>query len=106
MNSFSVNNRFVVEVYQKEALKSEIRNGLAMIGQKVSLKGLRILVDAKLNDGTLVPKGSSAWIKEETLHTAAWAKTPLQCDTLSSKFFIVDLAHVEFISPPEELPAA
>lgn len=101
MNSFSVNNRLIVETYKKEGLKTEIRNGFALIDQKVSLKGLKVLVDAKLNDGTIVPSGSTAYVKEETLHNAAWAKTPLKCDTLSGTFMVMDLTHVEFIAPPE-----
>lgn len=101
----SMNNKLIVEAYKKEGLKATEKNGFAMITQKMSLKGLRVLVDAKLSDGTFVPRDSTAYIKEEYLHTAAWAKNPLQCDTLRDQFLIVDVAHVEFIAPPG-MPAA
>lgn len=100
--SRSMNNRLIVQVYKKEALKSEIKNGFALIQQKVSLKGLKVLVDCKLSDNTLVRKDSTAYIKEETLHTQAWAQKALECDALKEPFLIVDLSYVEFITPPPE----
>lgn len=97
----SFNNRLIVEAYRKDGLKSHVSNGFAFIEQKVSLKGLTVLIDAKLSDGTLVPKGSTAYIKEELLHTAAWAQKILQSDTLPTQFIVVDITHVEFIAPPK-----
>lgn len=96
----SFNNRLVVEPYQKGALQSTVTNGFAFITQKVTVKGLTVLMDAKLEDGTFVPKGSIAYIKEESLHTQPWAQKVLESDTLGVPFIIVDLANVEFISPP------
>lgn len=101
----SMNNRLVVEAYQKEGLKSKTSNGFAYIEQKVSLKGLEVLMDAKLADGTFVPKGSVAYVKEETLHTQQWATKVMQCDTFDKPFLIIDALHVEFIVPPGN-PAA
>lgn len=98
----SMNNRLVVEPYVKSALQSTVTNGFAFITQKVTIKGLKVLMDAKLSDGTFVPKGSTAYIKEETLHTQPWAQKVLESDTLGVPFIIVDLAHVEFISPPPD----
>ncbi len=101
----SMNNRLVVKAYKKEALRANIQNGFARPDQKVTVKGLEVLMDAKLVDGTFVPKGSTAYIREELLHTAQWAQKILESDTLGQPFLIVDLANVEFVIPPGE-PAA
>jgi len=98
-------NKLIVEAYRKEGLKTHVSNGFASIQQKVIVKGLIVLMDAKLSDGTFVPKGSTAYIKEETLHTAPWAQKILECDFLQGQFIIADMAHVEFLSPPTA-PAA
>lgn len=101
----SMNNRLIVEAYKKEALRATEKNGFAMVSQKITLKGLKVLVDAKLNDDTLVPVGSIVYIKEEVLHTQAWAQKPLECEAIGEPFLIVDLNFVEFISPPKEVSA-
>lgn len=98
----SMNNRLVVESYKKEALQSEIKNGFAFIQQKVTVKGLAVLMDAKLADGTFIPKGSVAYVKEESLQTKPWAQKVLQSDTLKTPFIIVEMSDIEFISPPSE----
>lgn len=95
----SVNNKVIVEVYQKQDLKAEIKNGFAMTSQKISVKGLTLLMDAHLGDGRLVPKGHKAYFKENDLHSAPWAKTILQSDILGGNFMIIDLAYVEFFAP-------
>lgn len=95
----SLNNRIIVEAYKKDGLRSTERNGFAFVDQKLSLKGLTVLVDAKLSDGTFIPKGSMAYIKEETLHTHPWAQKALECDKIEGKFLIVEMSYVEFVSP-------
>lgn len=96
----SMNNRLVVEAYKKEGLKATVSNGFAMVAQKVTVKGLSVLMDARLADGTFVPAGSTAYIREEYLHTAPWAQKTLECPMFPSNFMIVDLSNVEFIAPP------
>jgi hypothetical protein len=96
----SFNNRLIVEAYKKEGLKSRVSNGFAMVEQKVAVKGLTVLMDAKLSDGTFVPKGSTAYIKEELLHTASWAQKILESDTFRIPFIIVDMTNVEYVVPP------
>ena len=96
----SFNNRLVVEAYKKEDLKTNNSSGFAMIQQKVTVKGLRVLLDAKLNDGTVILKGSTAFIKEESLHNLPWAKAILESEAVEGRFIIVDISNVEFIKPP------
>lgn len=98
----SFNNRLVLEPYKKEGLKSSISSGFAMIEQKVSLKGLRVLIDTKLADGTFIPRESVAYLREETLHTSQWANKILQVEGIQGEFIIADMTHVEFIAPPLE----
>lgn len=98
----SMNNRLIVEAYKKEALRSTEKNGFAFVSQKLSLKGLKVLIDVKLSDSTFVVKDSIAYIKEELLHTASWAQKAMDCDAIGQPFLIVDLNYVEFIQPPSE----
>lgn len=95
----SFNNRLIVEKYVKGELRHKERNGFALIDQKLNLKGLKVLVDACVLDGVTVRKGSVAYIKEEVLHTAAWAQKALESDNIPVPFLIVDLSQVEFIVP-------
>lgn len=97
----SFNNRLILEIYKKSELRSKISNGFASIDQKTTLKGLKVLVETKLNDGTLIRKNSLAYIKEELLHTQVWAQKPLECEAIGQSFIIVDISFVDFISPPE-----
>lgn len=97
----SLNNKLIVEAYKKEALRTTEKNGFAFVAQKLSLKGLRILVDAHTTTGN-IPRGWIAYIKEEALHTQAWAQKPLECDSIEGPFLVVDMAFVEFIKDPNE----
>ena len=102
MTPRSLNNRLVVEPYRKEALRANVRNGFATLDQKLAVKGLMVLMDAKLNDGSTVPKGSKAYIREEALHTQPWAQKVSESDAVEGQFLIVDLNHVEFIVLPDD----
>lgn len=96
MKKFSVNNRLILEQYVKKALEARREGGIATPGQRDGLKGLEVLVSTTLSDGRHIDKGSVAYIREETLHTQAWASKPLTCDALPAKFIIVDLNFIEF----------
>lgn len=102
MNSTtSLNNRLIVEAYKKEALRGEVKNGFSFLAQKITSKGLRVLADAKLTDGTVILKGSMAYFREETLHTAPWATKSLQSDAIEGDFLVVDIVHADYIVPPK-----
>lgn len=98
----SVNNRLLLETYKKEGLRANIQNGFARLDQKVAVKGLKVLVAAKLNDGTYVPQGSTAYIREELLHTQQWAQKVLESEGVEGPFIIVDFSNVEYLSPPKQ----
>lgn len=100
--TFSVNDRLVLEVYVKEALKAEFRGGIATPGQKNGVKGLRVLVGTTLSSGKEVPAGSIAYIKEETLHNPGFAQKVFKSDFVKGPFIIAELSNVEFITTPDE----
>lgn len=101
MSKYTVNNRLIVEAYKSDkALRSKVSNGFATIDQKGVLKGLRLLVDAKVVRGDtveIVYAGDTIYIREETLHNAAWAKAFLEAPGIEGQFILVDLANVEMI---------
>jgi hypothetical protein len=92
----------VLEQYVRESLKKEVVNGIATPGQRDSVKGLKVLMDATLPDGRKIPKGSTAYIREELLHNHSWATKAYSCDTLSVKFLLVEREHIEFVTTPDE----
>lgn len=101
--AFSLNNRIVVEPYQKEGLKTTVSNGFAMIQQKVAVKGLKVLMRATVNvQGHFareVEPGDMVYVKEELLHTQQWAQKVYQSDAVEGEFMIIDMVHVEFVVP-------
>lgn len=97
----SFNDKLVVENYVPTAIKSEIKHGFATASQKNALKGLKVLFMATLSNGETIQAGSTAYIKEETLHNRL-GKTKLTCDTVKGDFIVVTMGDVEFITPPIE----
>lgn len=97
----SLNNRLILEQYKKEAIKTDISGGFARMAQKISLKGLKVLVGTVLADGTQVPAGSTAFLKEEYLHNANARGVTLptfeNSEIHDQPFIIVDLLNVEIL---------
>lgn len=93
----SFNNRVITEVYKKESgPRQEVKNGWATPGQKNNLKGLKVLVDAMVGEIS-IPAGSTAYVKEETLHTAAWASKSLKSENLTESFMLLPTQEIEYI---------
>ena len=97
----SFNNKLVVEAYTHTEIRPDGNKGWITASQKNNLKGLKVLVQANLPDGTVVPPGSTAFIKEEFLHTSPLAKNKLKCEFIPGEFILITMNEVEFISPPE-----
>jgi hypothetical protein len=108
-------NRFVVEPYVSNREVKTANSGrteFARIEQKISVKGLRLLVDVVLDnietsmkiDGLVqkgpltIGAGSTVFIKEEFLHTQPWAKQIFENENLG-KFMLVEKQFIEFIAP-------
>ena len=98
--STSFNGKLILEAYKQTEIRAEIKSGWATPNQRSCLKGLKVLFDARLSDNVLVPAGSTAFIKEESLHTQPWAKNKLKCDSLTEEFIIVNMNEVEYVEPP------
>lgn len=101
----SLNNRLVLEQYKKQEIKLEVKGGFAQMAHKISLKPLKVLVDAKLPDGTLIPAGSIAYVREEYLHlnSTAGRTGGMTIPTFSNQeihaepFIVIDLVNVDII---------
>lgn len=101
---FALNQRFIVEAYAEDrGLRADVRNGFAMVSQKVTVKGLKLLVDVDSVSNSPVTrsarKGDLVYIREEYLVTAAWAKKRFSSDAIEGDFMIVDAQFVEFVVP-------
>lgn len=99
----SLNNKLIVEAYKKEGLRAEVKSGFAHLSQKISSKGLKLLANAKLTDGTIIKKGSTVYIREELLHTQAWATKSMESEAIEGTFLVIELAYVDFIKPAGDL---
>src|SRR5580693_1691751 len=96
-DTISFNNRLILEPYKGDrALKSKTEGAFALVQQKTSIVGLRLLADAALNFGgkslETMSKGSVVYIREELLYTQAWAQKVYESEAVEGKFIIVDLS--------------
>lgn len=94
----SFNRKIVCEPYvSKGAIESEIKKGMAFVKQKSKVIGLKILMEAKIDEKTTLPKGFLVYILEEVLHTQTNYQKPLTCDAIKEPFVLVDFGHVIFV---------
>ena len=98
----SFNNKLITETYTAGEIRADSSSGWAKIDQKNNVKGLKLLVESKFLDGTVVPVGSLIYVREDALHTQAWAKKITKSDSLKQNFIVVNLADVEYIAPPSK----
>lgn len=93
--------RFILEPYKTDkSLKAENKNGFATIAQKNNLFGLKVLV-ATSYAGKDVPAGSTAFIREEMLHTHPWGTKTLKAEGIEGAFIIVEPSFIEFVETAE-----
>jgi len=94
----SYNDSLILETYkQGQGIKTEVKSGFAFVSQKSKLIGLKLLMDAKLNDGSFLSKGVTAYIPEDHLATMPWAKNVKTSDALDKQeFLVVPLKEVVF----------
>lgn len=93
-------NKLILEPYVDSGkLESTIKSGIAMVQQKIGVKGLKVLINCQLVDGTLVQAGDKAYVKEENLKTLPWAKKLFTSDNIAGEFIIVSPEHIEYITP-------
>jgi hypothetical protein len=95
----SFNGKLVLEAYQPKGLQEEKKSGWVTVSQKGRLESLKVLVDAKLTDGTTILAGSIVYIREEVLHSAPWAKNRFKNNLLTEEFILANIGDVEYINP-------
>lgn len=101
MSNISYSNKLICETYKADRdLRKVVSNGFATVEQKSKIVGLTVLIDAKLLNGDIIRAGSKVFVKEATLRTSPALKESYECETMDQRFVVVDLALVEFISPP------
>jgi len=101
----SLNSRLILEEYKKQEIKLEVKGGFASMSHKISLKPLKVLVDAKLADGTLIPAGSTAYVREEYLHLNSVAGRTggvtipkfSNSEIHDEPFIVIDLINVDIV---------
>ena len=94
----SVNRKILCKPYvSSKSIKSEVTKGMAMIVQKSTLVGLKVLMDAQVDADTLIKKDSYVYISEEVLHNQPIYQKPLTASCLEEPFVTVDFGHVVFV---------
>lgn len=101
---FSTNNQLILSTYkQGQGLQAEVKSGFAVVKQKNHLVGLSLLVEARLEDGSYLPVGSTVYIDEELLMTQPWAKKTKRMPALGDQdFLVVELRHAVAIDTREK----
>jgi hypothetical protein len=93
----SLNNLFILKPYQQgQGIKTEIRGGLALPGQKLNLVGLELVADAQV-EGRTFKAGSKAYIAEDLLMTQDWAKKVRRATGIDGEFIIVESRHISAV---------
>lgn len=99
--SYSVNNVLVVESYKGDRVKkSTVSNGFAFMEQKVSVKPVKLLVNAKITIGNEVielPRGTLIHLKEEFLLADPIAQKLYKSPGIEEDFLLVPFHHVQLI---------
>lgn len=98
----SLNNRLILEPYTGDRkVKTKVSSGFAMVQQKSTLVGLKVLVDSEIVLGgvkTEIKKGQKAYFLEDTLYTQKWSKSTFTCDALKEEFIVAMSSEVVFVA--------
>jgi hypothetical protein len=98
----ALNGLFILEPYQQgQGIRTEVRAGLALPGQKLNLVPLKLMADSKV-DGQIFKSGSIAYIQEDILMTAQWAKLTRKAPGIEGEFIIVESRYVSAVKQKEE----
>lgn len=93
----SFNRKIVCEPYvSKGAIQSEVKQGMSFIKQKSAVIGMKVLMDARIDDSIEIKAGSLVYILEETLHNQAAYQKPLSSTGVKEPFVLIDFGHVVF----------
>lgn len=104
MKTVSYNNLIIVEPYKLgQGIKAEVNKGIALPGQKTELFGLKVLIDARLENGETIKAGSIAYLPEDILSSAPWSKNIKKCQKVlgDQQCLVLQLRDVSFIAHAE-----
>jgi hypothetical protein len=94
----SYNRKLVCEPYVTAGgIQSEVKKGMTFIKQKSAVVGLKVLMDAQIDDKISIAKGSIVYLTEELLSTQPSYQKPLTSDAIKDPFVVVDFGHVLFV---------
>jgi len=91
-------NRVFCEIYQKQSVKSEVKNGLAFNAtQKISVIALEIKADAEIYMGEAtvkLVKGSKLLVNEQDLHNKLTGSSQMQTEGIEGPFIVIDAPYI------------
>lgn len=95
----ALNSLFILRPYQQgQGIKTEIRGGLALPGQKLNLVGLELVADSKI-EGNTFKAGSVAYIAEDLLMGHDWAKKVRRAPGIEGEFIVVESRFISAVKP-------
>lgn len=97
----ALNGLFLLEPYQQgQGIRTEVRSGLALPGQKLNLVPLKLKANSKV-DGVVFEEGSTAYVPEDILMTSPWAKLTRKAPGIEGEFIVVENRYVYAVKAKE-----
>ena len=97
----ALNGLFILEPYEQgQGIRTEIRGGLALPGQKLNLVPLKLKADSKVEGQTFLA-GSIAFVPEDLLMTSPWAKLVRKAEGIEGQFIVVESRYVTAVKAKE-----
>jgi hypothetical protein len=94
----SVNKKVICEPYKEpRGIKGGISSGVAFVKQKNNIYGLRVLMDAAIDDRISLKAGDVVYLTEEMLYTNKNYSNPMECKEVKEQFVIIEFNHIVFI---------
>lgn len=99
--------KLIVESFKERAGPQAVtKHGFATVKQRSSLIPLKVLLDSRVNEFTVIPAGSLVHVKEKELSTLPWGTTVYESNAIGQPFIILTINDIEFITDPEGKPLA
>ncbi len=95
MKMLTFNRVVATEPFEKTSMTPQIRNGMALIEQKIKLTALKVVVG---NQTGTINKGDIVYL-DGTCYTSPWAKKVMQLGEMD--FILVPEEFVQLVMVPE-----
>jgi hypothetical protein len=70
---------------------------MAFVKQKTKVIGLKVVVDAQVDNELVIKRGSVVYIPEEVLYNQTSYQKPLTAERIKEPFVVIDFGHVIFV---------